>query len=76
MNRDIKGKTPLHTACQTGGADCVSLLLDFGADINAKVTTGATPLHSCCYFGNIEPFKELLKYVETHPLIHLDTEIK
>ena len=76
MNPDVKGKTPLHTACQTGGADCVPLLLDYGADINAKIKTGATPLHSCCYFGNTEPFMALLKYVETHPATKIDTEIR
>jgi len=76
MNRDVKGKTPLHTACQTGGADCVPLLLDYGADINARLNSGGTPLHSCCYFGNQEPFLALLKYVETHPMIKIDTEIR
>ena len=76
MNRDVKGKTPLHTACQTGGADCVPILLDYGADINARLNSGGTPLHSCCYFGNHEPFLALLKYVETHPQIKIDTDIR
>lgn len=50
--KDCKGKTPLHTACQTGGVDCIFLLLKYGADINALTNTGGTPLHSCFYFGN------------------------
>ena len=76
MNVDIKGKSPLHTACQTGGSDCIPLLLDYGADINAKTNTGGVALHSCCYFGNLEPFMALIEYVEKHPDIKMDTLVK
>lgn len=75
-NPDIKGKTPLHTACQTGASDCVPILLDFGANINAKTLTGGVPLHSCCYFGNFEPLLALVDYVECHPEIKMETTIR
>jgi ankyrin repeat protein len=65
MTRDCKGKTPLHTACQTGASDCVPLLLDAGADINAVTSTGSTPIHSCFYFGNIGPFEAIVEYLKT-----------
>ena len=70
-NPDVKGKTPLHTACQTGGLNSIPLLLDFGADINALTKTGATPLHSCAYFGNVDSLLQLVKYIELHPEIKL-----
>lgn len=75
-NPDIKGKSPLHTACQTGGSDCIPILLDYGADINVKTETGGVALHSCCYFGNFEPFLALIDYVEKHPHIKMDTLVK
>lgn len=52
------------------------LLLDFGADINARLNSGGTPLHSCCYFGNWEPFIALLRYVEKHPQITINADIR
>ncbi len=75
-NSDIKGKTPLHTACQTAASDCVPILLDFGANINAQTLTGGVPLHSCCYFGNFGPLLALVNYVESHPQIKMETLIK
>lgn len=76
MNPDVKGKTPLHTACQTGAGDCVPILLDYGADINAQTTTGGVPLHSCMYFGNLDPLFALIKYVEDHPGIKMKTMVQ
>ena len=75
-NVDIKGKSPLHTACQTGGSDCIPLLLDYGANINALTNTGSVPLHMCLYFGNLEPFITLIDYVEKHPEIKMDTLVR
>lgn len=73
--RDVKGKTPLHTACQTGGADCIPLLLKFGADINAINNTGGTAMHSCFYFGNFKPLLALLKHLEMNPEVKLECEV-
>lgn len=33
--RDIEGKTPLHTVIQKGYLDCAQLLIERGADVNA-----------------------------------------
>jgi ankyrin repeat protein len=44
-SRGHDGATPLHVAAYTGGADTVRLLLDRGADIEARDTTwNSTPL--------------------------------
>jgi len=62
-SRDSKGKSCLHTACQTGGERSIPLLLKYGANINARTNRGSTPLHTCFYFGNIGPLKRLLEFV-------------
>jgi ankyrin repeat protein len=46
----FKGKT-LHWAVLRGGSDIVKILLDHGADVNAKTDFGWTALH-CALFGN------------------------
>ena len=40
---DTIGTTPLHTAASNGHKECVQLLLDAGADINAKNVYGQAP---------------------------------
>lgn len=47
VNRKPNGKTPLHVACTVASADCVGLLLDWGARINSMSLSGHTPLHYC-----------------------------
>ena len=37
---DEDGQTPLHIAAEWGKAECVSLLLNYGADIDAKTKDG------------------------------------
>ena len=62
-SRDTGGKTPLITACQTGGNRSIRLLIEHGADINAKTyKTGINALHTCCYYGNEDTFDEFIKY--------------
>jgi len=43
--RDSLDWTKLHSAASLGKAELVALLLDHGADINAKAKDGSTPLH-------------------------------
>jgi len=40
-----RGNTPVHWACAGGNLDCIELLLEYGADINAQNKHGRTPLH-------------------------------
>ncbi len=42
---DDWGSTPLHLAAAAGRLETVELLLDAGADVNARNGNGATPLH-------------------------------
>lgn len=58
--RGIFGNTPLDVAIVWGDLAAVTLLLDAGADVNAKQESGRTPLHEAASFGNIEIVKLLL----------------
>jgi ankyrin repeat protein len=43
-NYDMRGRTPLHMAAQEVYFDPIKLLLDHGADVNARDAYGTTPL--------------------------------
>ena len=61
-----QGFTPLHSAVATDAgeatAEIVRLLLEAGADPNAKSNEGGTPLHSAAYTGDLEIAELLLAY--------------
>jgi ankyrin repeat protein len=42
--RDNDGQTPLHFAARGGWVDVAGILIDKGADVNAKDKAGRTPL--------------------------------
>ncbi len=46
------GVTPLHKAAERGMQDCVTLLLEYKAPVDAKTDTGLTPLH-CVILSDI-----------------------
>lgn len=43
--------TPLHAAAASGNVECVRILINAGADIEAKNVYGNTPLHIACLNG-------------------------
>ncbi|KAJ4705006.1 putative Ankyrin repeat-containing protein [Melia azedarach] len=48
------GDTALHLACLYGYLPCVQLLLERGANLEAKDEDGAVPLHDACAGGFLE----------------------
>lgn len=46
------GLTPLHRAAIEGSHECLQLLIDLGANVNARDGSGWTPLHDAVYHGN------------------------
>lgn len=44
----ILGWSPLHEACNRGFYHVSKLLIDAGADVNAKGLDNDTPLHDAC----------------------------
>lgn len=61
-----QGFTPLHSAIATDAGpaehEIVRLLLEAGADPNAKSLEGGTPLHSAAFTGDLETAELLLAY--------------
>jgi len=57
--------TPLHFACDGGHADLAGLLLERGAELQARDVDGDTPLHWAAFAGKIGPAKLLLVARET-----------
>jgi ankyrin len=53
--------TPLHVACKWGKINMVSLLINKGADIEAKTRDGLTPLHCAARSGHDQVVDLLLE---------------
>src|SRR5262249_23205210 len=52
--------TPLHSALGGRSTAAAQLLVDHGADLNARDGAGNTPLHSAAFTNNLEMVKLLL----------------
>jgi uncharacterized protein len=59
--RGFDGDYPIHIAAMEGNPEEIKLLLDNGADIEAKGENDFTPLHSAVEFGRVDNVKFLLK---------------
>ncbi|UYV74342.1 hypothetical protein LAZ67_11003131 [Cordylochernes scorpioides] len=57
----ILNDTPLHFAINLGKEDVYKLLVDNGADINARNTLECTPLHQSIEFPHFKIFKDLIE---------------
>ena len=63
--RDENDNPPLLAAVQRKRADCVSMLLQWGADPNGNqgnnAAVGLTVLHLACYYGDLDCVRMLLE---------------
>ena len=64
------GVTSLSWAAAMGHVDAVDLLLDEGADVNARNGDGVTALHAACFFGQPGTTARLL---DRGAVIHAET---
>ncbi|TSL82570.1 Ankyrin repeat and SOCS box protein 10 [Bagarius yarrelli] len=56
------GTTALHEACQECQPDCVKLLLQYGANVNAATEDGLMPLHLCTEPESLECAKHVIQF--------------
>lgn len=55
----------LHAACLSGNSLLVLLLVAWGADIHAGITTFGYPLHTAAANGDVKPMALLLSLAQT-----------
>lgn len=65
--RDTDNRTPLHVAACQGYVDVVEMLIENGAEIDAKDRWGSTPLGDAIYYKNYEVIKALEKHGANRP---------
>ncbi|KAJ1496145.1 ankyrin repeat-containing domain protein, partial [Baffinella frigidus] len=58
--RDLRRQTALHSAAAAGQWEMVSLLIDYGAAVNAVDGGGESPLHKAAGNGHAETVRALL----------------
>jgi ankyrin repeat protein len=52
-----EGMTPLHVAAYLGRLEIVQILINAGAELNSRDSSGDTPLHAVCITGR-DPWRE------------------
>jgi hypothetical protein len=59
---DYEGRTPLHLAAGKGHLDCITLLVERGAEVNVKDNDGQSPLLNALKGGHDKAVKILRNY--------------
>lgn len=59
---NLMDDTPLHTVCSWGELESVKILLEIGADVNAKGDNGAPPLFNAVIGGNPKVVELLISF--------------
>lgn len=59
-SEEIGPVQPLHSAAAARQLECAGLLVEHGADVNARQTAGFTPLHAAAANGDVELARLLL----------------
>ena len=60
MFEEVLNSTLLHVASRKNNTEVTDLLVNYGADVNARDTDGFTPLHVAAILGNLEVVKKLV----------------
>ncbi|MEO1980627.1 MAG: acyltransferase family protein, partial [Fuerstiella sp.] len=58
----VLGATALSTAAAHGNVAAIELLIDNGADVNARNRDGATPLHAAAMYGRAAAVRVLIQH--------------
>lgn len=70
-HRDKKSHTPLHTAVYSNQRAIVTLLLDYGVDIEAQVDrTKDTALSIACSHGRLDVCQSFLTFFEVLVIVY------
>lgn len=56
------GWTPLHEACSHGWHNIATMLVQAGANVNARGLDDDTPLHDAAYNGELNLVKSLIEW--------------
>ena len=62
INHSVNGNTALLLACSEGHNDMAKVLLEAGADPNARDGKGHCPAHVCAVRGNLEMLEQLRRF--------------
>ncbi|XP_052806713.1 uncharacterized protein LOC128235969 [Mya arenaria] len=72
-NLDVKDKsygTPLSFAIQKGFTDMVTLMIEWGADVNYKSISGFSPLHHACRAKSLQTLRILVSHGADITAVH------
>lgn len=61
VSSNVQKVTPLHAAAAANSLELCTLLLDHGADVNARQQDDFTPLHAAAQNGNVELVRLFLR---------------